>query len=543
MVAGHHVDAGCAGQAAQARHALEHRLGIAPGEIGPAARANEQRIPAEERLLAAVWTIQEARGLWLVSRRVQHFNESTPKRHAVAIINRNNGGPGRGSLRQFGVRRSGGVHVHHFRAAACRFRGAANVIPVPMREECMCNVVPVARDHIKNLLQLKRRIDNERLACRRVANNVVEIFVRSSVNHAEIELEAGRLVRHIFVHAPQATCCNMMFVALPPGRGRFKDGLWLAAAMSPDSPQPIPMAGPGQAQDPRAQERLQRRLRIIQNMKQIKHKLIVASGKGGVGKSTVAVNLAASLAAAGHTVGILDMDLTGPNVPKMLGIEGGGVNEQDGGLVPVKVNDKLSVMSMQFLLQDPDQAVVWRGPIKMQIIGQFLGDVVWGAMDYLIIDLPPGTSDEPLSVAQNIPDADGVILVTTPQEVALGDVRKSAQFVKKLELPLLGVVENMSGMAVEGHTSPNVPVTLAYGGHAVQTTSDGEGNFHLVMDIFKRGGGQAMAEKLGVPFLGAVPLDPRVMDGGDSGKPFSLEQTGNATQDAFKAIVAHLPTV
>ncbi|MCA1820149.1 MAG: Mrp/NBP35 family ATP-binding protein [Halobacteriales archaeon] len=238
------------------------------------------------------------------------------------------------------------------------------------------------------------------------------------------------------------------------------------------APIPIPMAGPGIPPqggpvDPRAAERLKRRLRIINNMKRIRHKLIVASGKGGVGKSTVATNLAASLAAAGHRVGILDMDLTGPNVPLMLGIQSGELKETADGLVPHQVTPNLSCVSMQFLLQDPDQAVIWRGPIKMQIIGQFLGDVAWGDLDYLIIDLPPGTSDEPLSVAQNIPDADGVILVTTPQEVAVGDVRKSAQFVQKLELPVLGVVENMSGLTLRGEHKrmSSLPLAKTWGLH------------------------------------------------------------------------------
>jgi Mrp family chromosome partitioning ATPase len=312
-----------------------------------------------------------------------------------------------------------------------------------------------------------------------------------------------------------------------------------------DAPIPIPMAGPGAPQqggpvDPRAAERLKRRLRIINNMKRIKHKLIVASGKGGVGKSTVATNLAASLAAAGHKVGILDMDLTGPNVPLMLGIKSGELKETADGLVPHQVTPNLSCVSMQFLLQDPDQAVIWRGPIKMQIIGQFLGDVAWGDLDYLVIDLPPGTSDEPLSVAQNIPDADGVVLVTTPQEVAVGDVRKSAQFVQKLELPVLGVIENMSGLTLRGRTAPNTEVRLETGHESLAARSDAKGEFQVVVEVFKRGGGQAMAERLGVPFLGSVPLDPMVMHGGDEGKPFALRTQESPAGAAFKQIVAKL---
>src|SRR5688500_8222599 len=316
--------------------------------------------------------------------------------------------------------------------------------------------------------------------------------------------------------------------------------------MAGPAPIPIPMSGPGAPAgqggpaDPRAAERLKRRLRIINQMKRIKHKLIVASGKGGVGKSTVASNLAASLAAAGHKVGILDMDLTGPNIPLMLGIRQGELVETADGLVPWKVTDNLSCISMQFLLSDPDQAVIWRGPIKMQIIGQFLGDVAWGDLDYLVIDLPPGTSDEPLSVAQNIPDADGVILVTTPQEVAVGDVRKSAQFVQKLELPVLGVIENMSGLTLKGTTAPNAKVALDTGHEIVTAQADAGGRFTATVDVFKRGGGRAMAEKLGVPFLGAVPLDLAVMHGGDEGKPFALQSAETPAKRAFKEIVAKL---
>jgi ATP-binding protein involved in chromosome partitioning len=316
--------------------------------------------------------------------------------------------------------------------------------------------------------------------------------------------------------------------------------------MAETAPRPIPMAGPGAPEqqggpvDPRAAERLKRRLRIINNMKRIKHKFIVASGKGGVGKSTVAVNLAATLAQRGHKVGILDMDLTGPNVPLMLGIKEGQLVETADGLVPWQVTPNLSCVSMQFLLQDQDQAVIWRGPIKMQIIGQFLGDVAWGDLDYLVIDLPPGTSDEPLSVAQNIPDADGVILVTTPQEVAVGDVRKSAQFVQKLELPVLGVIENMSGLTLRGKATPGSEVELDTGHERLVARADAKGAFTAVVDVFKRGGGKAMAERLGVPFLGSVPLDLDVMHGGDEGKPFALQDKKTATRAAFHDIVERL---
>ncbi len=309
-----------------------------------------------------------------------------------------------------------------------------------------------------------------------------------------------------------------------------------------ETARPIPMAGAPQGgpSDPRAAERLKRRLRIIENMKRIKHKFIVASGKGGVGKSTVACNLAASLAASGHKVGLLDMDLTGPNIPTMLGIRDAEVREIDGALQPVKVTDNLSVISMQFLLPSADEAIVWRGPIKMQIIGQFLGDVAWGELDYLIIDLPPGSSDEPLSVAQNIPDADGMILVTTPQEVAVGDVRKSVGFAKKLEMPILGVIENMSGLTVKGKTTPGADVSLDTGADTLSAKADSNGDFELVIPVFEAGGGRRMAEQLGLTFLGAVPLDPTVNRMADRGEPFVLDKAEGATRSAFQAIIKAL---
>ncbi len=323
------------------------------------------------------------------------------------------------------------------------------------------------------------------------------------------------------------------------GRVPFKYDPWLAAPMA--EPQPIPMAGQGGQGgpvDPRAAERLKRRLRIINNMKAIQHKFIVASGKGGVGKSTVATNLAVALADQGLKVGLLDMDLTGPNIPTMLGIRDAGVSEKDGALVPVDVTENLKVISMQFLLPSPDEAVVWRGPIKMQIIGQFLGDVAWGDLDALVIDLPPGSSDEPLSVAQNIPDADGMVLVTTPQEIAVGDVRKSVAFAKKLEMPVLGVIENMSGMVVRGKAPAGTSLELDTGAEQVQATADENGAFTVTLNVYEQGGGQRMAEQLGVPFLGRVPLDPAVNRKADAGKAFISEP--GPTADAFQAIVQKL---
>ncbi len=318
-------------------------------------------------------------------------------------------------------------------------------------------------------------------------------------------------------------------------------------AEQPPTPRSLPISQPGAGApgqqggpvDPRAAERLKRRMRIINNMKRVKHKFIVASGKGGVGKSTVATNLAVALADAGYKVGLLDMDLTGPNVPKMLGLEDADLIQDENGLVPVKVTDNLHVISMQFLLPDKDAPIIWRGPIKMQIIGQFLGDVNWGDLDYLVVDLPPGSSDEPLSVAQNIPDADGVVLVTTPQDVAVGDVRKNLRFAERLELPVLGVIENMSGLHLKGKAAPGTEFSIDTGSATIDVQADGDGAFELVVDVFQSGGGHAMADEMGAPFLGAIPLDMAIMRSGDAGTPFLHGGEGPA-KAAFEGIVAKL---
>jgi Mrp family chromosome partitioning ATPase len=176
----------------------------------------------------------------------------------------------------------------------------------------------------------------------------------------------------------------------------------------------------------------------------------------------------------------------------------------------------------------------------MQVIGQFLGDVAWGELDYLIVDLPPGSSDEPLSVAQNIPDADGMVLVTTPQEVAVGDVRKSVNFARKLEMPVLGVIENMSGLTISGRAPPGCDVELDAGGETAQVRADTNGAFETIVDVFGRGGGEAMAHEMGVPFLGRVPLDLRIGRSGDTGKPFVLADLDTPAKQAFAAIVERL---
>ena len=254
--------------------------------------------------------------------------------------------------------------------------------------------------------------------------------------------------------------------------------------------------------------------KTIAALKDIKHVLIVASGKGGVGKTTVAVNIATALAQKGHKVGILDADITGPNVPKMVGLEGQrpDYNEELKKIIPIESKFGVKVISMEFLLENNTDAIIWRGPLKMGAINQFLGDVKWGSLDYLVIDLPPGTSDEPLSIAQMIPKADGVIIVTTPQEVALLDVRKSINFVKKVGLNVIGIVENMSGFKC-----PHCEKTI---------------------NIFGIDGGKKAAEDFKLPFLGAIPLNPEIVPLADAGKPVVAEES--ETREAFQTVVENI---
>lgn len=251
---------------------------------------------------------------------------------------------------------------------------------------------------------------------------------------------------------------------------------------------------------------------IRENLKNIGNIVLVLSGKGGVGKSSVAVNLAAGLAARGLRVGLLDVDIHGPSVPKLLGIESARLAASDEKLLPVDYSDHLRVMSIGFLINDRNDPVVWRGPLKYGVIRQFLRDVDWGELDFLIVDSPPGTGDEPLSVCQLIPGASGAVIVTTPQDVALLDVRKSITFCKKLNMPVLGVVENMSGM-----TCPHCGKSI---------------------DVFGSGGGRKMAEDMGVPFIGSIPLDGEVVLSGDGGVPLFSDNAGESpVRKSFEKIV------
>ena len=257
--------------------------------------------------------------------------------------------------------------------------------------------------------------------------------------------------------------------------------------------------------------------KVTDSMNRIKHKIVVLSGKGGVGKSTVSANLALSLVEKGYEVGLLDSDIHGPSIPKMLGLEGKKPGSSVTGIAPVIALPKLKVMSMGFLIHDKDAPVIWRGPMKMGAIKQLLGDVNWGDLDYLIVDLPPGTGDEPLSIAQLIPDNDGAIIVTTPQDIALVSVRKSINFVKKMNMPVIGIVENMSGFKC-----PNCGIDI---------------------DLFKTGGGMKASKDFNVPFLGKIPIDPQIVETGDSGKTFMTKNKNLDTAKSFKKIVENIEEI
>jgi ATP-binding protein involved in chromosome partitioning len=251
-----------------------------------------------------------------------------------------------------------------------------------------------------------------------------------------------------------------------------------------------------------------------ENIRNVRHKILVMSNKGGVGKSTVAVNLALGLVHRGMRVGLLDIDVHGPSIPKMLGLEEMALVGNAGKIQPVLFAFNLKVVSMAFLLRDKESPLIWRGPLKMGAIKQFLGEVDWGELDFLIIDSPPGTGDEPLSIAQLIKDIDGVIVVTTPQEVALLDSRKAVNFARKLNVPVLGIVENMSGFVCP---------------HCGKST-----------DLFKTGGGEKAAKEMKVPFLGRIPIEPEIVTSGDEGKPFVWEQKESSVAKIFDQLVEQI---
>jgi len=240
------------------------------------------------------------------------------------------------------------------------------------------------------------------------------------------------------------------------------------------------------------EEKIEQEKRLKERMLKIKYKLIVMSGKGGVGKTTVAVNLAYGLADKGKRVGILDVDIHGPNVPKMLGIEERRFVMSESGIEPIEVNPSLKVVSIAFVLENKDQPVVWRGPLKMIAIKQFLSDVNWGELDYMIFDLPPGTGDIQLTLVQTIP-LTGAIVVTTPQDVSLIDVKKAMRMFQRVNVPILGIIENMSYFI-----APDTGKRY---------------------DIFGNGGGEKLSKELSVLLLGQIPINPNIRVGGDSGQP------------------------
>ena len=253
--------------------------------------------------------------------------------------------------------------------------------------------------------------------------------------------------------------------------------------------------------------------RLKARMSKVRHKIAVISGKGGVGKSVVTVNLAMAFAMHGYVnhVGIFDADITGPCVPKMLGIHGQRLQVGPPGAFPAIGPMGIRVVSMDFLLQSDETPVIWRGPLKMKAISQFLSDIVWGELDFLFIDLPPGTGDEPLSVMQLIPEMDGVVIVTIPSEVSQIVVKKAVSFSRKLNMPVVGIIENMSGFIC-----PKCGAEI---------------------NIFKVGGGEKMAEDLQVPFLGRIPIDPEICEDSDRGVPFVVEHMNSPAAKAFMEIV------
>lgn len=253
--------------------------------------------------------------------------------------------------------------------------------------------------------------------------------------------------------------------------------------------------------------------RLKARMSQIKHKIAVISGKGGVGKSTVTANLGAALAKQGFKVGVLDADIHGPSIPRLYGLEGQKVKTGPTGAFPVPGPLGMKVMSIDFFLPEQTPAI-WRGPLKMRAIRQFLADIIWCELDYLLIDLPPGTGDEPLSVAQLLPELDGVIIVTMPSELSSTIVKKAITFANRLNMHVLGVVENMSGFICP---------------HCGEKT-----------EIFQSGGGKKMAQETDVEFLGSIPIDPKVGALADKGLPFVIAYPESEASKEFNSIVAKI---
>ncbi len=271
-------------------------------------------------------------------------------------------------------------------------------------------------------------------------------------------------------------------------------------------------------QNPQQQAYMREIQEIRETLSGIKHKIIVCSGKGGVGKSTVSANLAIALASQGLNVGILDVDITGPNIPKMLGVEGQRPQTVPGQekFIPINGPLNIKVMSMAFLLETPDTPVIWRGPLKMKAIRQFITQGKWGELDYLIADLPPGTSDETLDIMQLTEGS--VVIVTTPQDVANLDARKTVMMAKKMGRPILGIIENMAGLQVKCPKCGEL----------------------ITVDLFGKGGGQKTAQELKVPLIGQIPLDQAIMESGDTGLPFVYREPETPSAIAFEKAVTQI---
>ena len=250
---------------------------------------------------------------------------------------------------------------------------------------------------------------------------------------------------------------------------------------------------------------------VNESLGKIKNKILVMSGKGGVGKTSTSVNLAIALADIGYNVGIIDVDLHGPDVPRMLGLEGTPQVNKNNKLDPISYSKTLRAISIESFTPNKDDAIIWRGPLKFSAIKQFIGEIDWGNLDFLIIDAPPGTGDEPLTVAQTITDAKAII-VTTPQEVALADVRKSINFCKTVKMEIFGLIENMSGLSCP---------------HC------GE-----MIELFGSGGGEKTADQMGVRFLGKIPFDPKMVACGDSGVCYQESHTDSLVTKAFNDVAA-----
>lgn len=269
--------------------------------------------------------------------------------------------------------------------------------------------------------------------------------------------------------------------------------------------------------DPNQLDQNQMQTEVLRKrMGRVKHKIAVISGKGGVGKSLVTVNLATALALNGRNgrVGILDADIHGPSVPKMMGLEEARLQVGPPGTFPAIGPMGIKVVSTAFLLSSVEEPVIWRGPLKMAAIRQFLSAIVWGDLEYLLIDLPPGTGDEPLSVLQLLPEMDGVIIVTIPSEVSEDVVRKAVTFARKMDVPILGIVENMSGLVCP--------------------------HCNEMLEVFGDGGGERVSVDMGIPLLGKIPLDPRISSAMDAGTPFVATQHDTPAAEIFGSIVGKI---